>query len=183
MNVIPAGVVDSSVELFVHDSRLQSLYKGQRVEFWKLPEHIIRQIQEDLDDHPEAKATLEQIGIHGKNRQIEAYASCRFGGFDGRPDLTEGGKLNPEYWPCGLRGKCPVEGKLCGTVQAEHGVLSFRELEVIKLIVRDVPRKLIADQLHITMSTVDKHCRSIYDKTGVKTNVALVLWATKRGIL
>ncbi|MBB2484759.1 response regulator transcription factor [Mitsuaria sp. WAJ17] len=51
--------------------------------------------------------------------------------------------------------------------------LTEREREVMQLIVRGLPNKLIADQLHISVRTVEVHRARVFDKMEVKSAVEL----------
>ena len=58
-----------------------------------------------------------------------------------------------------------VIGRLNGLTEREHGVMN--------LVVEGVPNKLIADQLDISVRTVEVHRARVFDKTQVKSAVEL----------
>jgi two-component system response regulator DctR len=58
-------------------------------------------------------------------------------------------------------------------VHARLGTLSVREREVLELILEGKMNKVIADQLGISMRTVEVHRAHIFDKMNVKTAVEL----------
>ncbi|MEO9805939.1 MAG: response regulator transcription factor [Reichenbachiella sp.] len=60
--------------------------------------------------------------------------------------------------------------------------LTSREKDVLKLIVEEKSNYEIADQLHISIRTVDAHRRNLLQKTGVKNAVGLTKFALKHGI-
>ncbi|MEO9966537.1 MAG: response regulator transcription factor [Reichenbachiella sp.] len=62
------------------------------------------------------------------------------------------------------------------------GFLTSRELDVLKLIVEEKSNYEIADELHISIRTVDAHRRNLLQKTGVKNAVGLTKFAIKHGI-
>ena len=53
------------------------------------------------------------------------------------------------------------------------GELTERERDVMRLIVEGLPNKLIADQLNISVRTVEVHRARVFDKMGVKSAVEL----------
>ncbi|MPR35518.1 response regulator [Salmonirosea aquatica] len=55
--------------------------------------------------------------------------------------------------------------------------LSKREIEIIRLIVNDVPNQEIADQLFISPKTVETHRRNIFKKLNIHSVVALTRFA------
>lgn len=60
--------------------------------------------------------------------------------------------------------------------------LTTREKEVLKLIVKENSNKEIADQLFISMRTVDAHKRNLLEKTGCKNIAGLVVYALEHNI-
>lgn len=58
--------------------------------------------------------------------------------------------------------------------------LSEREKEVLHLIIKEKSNKEIADELFISVRTVDAHKRNLLDKTGSKNIAGLVLYAIDR---
>lgn len=61
-------------------------------------------------------------------------------------------------------------------------LLTKREIEIIKLIVKDKSNQEIADNLNISLRTVETHRRNIMQKLNVKTVVALVRYALNKNI-
>lgn len=61
--------------------------------------------------------------------------------------------------------------------------LTFREIEVLRLIAAGNANKLIADQLSITDETVKGHVKNILSKLGANDRTHAVTIALKRGII
>jgi two-component system response regulator DctR len=53
------------------------------------------------------------------------------------------------------------------------GELTDRERDVMRLVVEGLPNKLIADQLDISVRTVEVHRSRVFDKMEVKSAVEL----------
>jgi two-component system response regulator DctR len=51
--------------------------------------------------------------------------------------------------------------------------LTERELEVLHQVIQGLPNKLIADQLGISVRTVEVHRSRVFEKMGVKSAVEL----------
>jgi two-component system response regulator DctR len=58
-------------------------------------------------------------------------------------------------------------------VQARLAELTERERDVMKLVIEGLPNKLIADQLDISVRTVEVHRARVFDKMEVKSAVEL----------
>ncbi len=58
-------------------------------------------------------------------------------------------------------------------LQARLEALTEREKSVMKLVVGGLPNKLVADQLDISVRTVEVHRARVFDKMGVKSAVEL----------
>ena len=59
------------------------------------------------------------------------------------------------------------------SVQARLASLTEREKTVMQLVVNGLPNKLVADQLDISVRTVEVHRARVFDKMGVKSAVEL----------
>jgi len=60
--------------------------------------------------------------------------------------------------------------------------LTFREVEIIRLICDGLTTEQIADKLHIAATTVKTHRKNIHSKLGITNVVDLVQWAKKNGL-
>ncbi len=58
-------------------------------------------------------------------------------------------------------------------LQARLAGLTDRERDVMQLVVAGLPNKLVADQLHISVRTVEVHRSRVFDKMNVKSAVEL----------
>lgn len=58
-------------------------------------------------------------------------------------------------------------------LQARLDGLTERERDVMRLVVGGLPNKLVADQLDISVRTVEVHRARVFDKMGVKSSVEL----------
>jgi DNA-binding NarL/FixJ family response regulator len=61
---------------------------------------------------------------------------------------------------------------------AENRHISDREFEVLQLIAEGKTNQEIGNELHISVKTVEKHVRALFDKVGLNSRVELALWAT-----
>ena len=59
------------------------------------------------------------------------------------------------------------------SVQSRLAGLTEREQDVLRLVVAGLPNKMIADQLHISVRTVEVHRSRVFDKMEVKSAVEL----------
>jgi DNA-binding NarL/FixJ family response regulator len=62
-------------------------------------------------------------------------------------------------------------------------ILTPRELEVLKLIAEAHTSKEIAEQLVISVKTVERHRQNILDKLGLRDRVELTRYAIRRGLI
>jgi DNA-binding NarL/FixJ family response regulator len=65
----------------------------------------------------------------------------------------------------------------------QFDVLTPRELEVLKLIAEAHTSKEIAEQLFISIKTVERHRQNILDKLGMRDRVELTRYAIRRGLI
>lgn len=62
-------------------------------------------------------------------------------------------------------------------------LLSERELQIIKMICKEMKSKEIADKLFINIRTVESHRKHIMDKTDAKNFIGVLLYALRNEIL
>ena len=60
--------------------------------------------------------------------------------------------------------------------------LSARELDVLRLVARGMPNKLIARELDISEKTVKAHLTRVFAAIGVSDRTSAALWAQQRGL-
>ena len=70
-----------------------------------------------------------------------------------------------------------------GGEEERFDVLTPRELQVLKLIAEAYTSKQIADELTISVKTVDRHRQNILDKLGMRDRVELTRYAIRRGLI
>jgi DNA-binding NarL/FixJ family response regulator len=70
-----------------------------------------------------------------------------------------------------------------GGGEEQFDVLTPRELEVLKLIAEANTSKEIAENLFISIKTVDRHRQNILDKLGMRDRVELTRYAIRRGLI
>ncbi|MEW6034440.1 MAG: response regulator transcription factor [Chloroflexota bacterium] len=78
-----------------------------------------------------------------------------------------------------LRRFIPVADTTTKVMPVEK--LSDREMEVLKLAARGLDNKAIADQLYLSVRTVQSHFASIFNKLPVSSRTEAVLYGLKRG--
>jgi len=59
-------------------------------------------------------------------------------------------------------------------LQQRVSALTDRERDVMRLVAAGLPNKLVADELHISVRTVEVHRAHVFDKMGVRSAVELV---------
>ena len=85
------------------------------------------------------------------------------------------------------RGESPLAPKAARAVLSSRPAspaeqLSGREREVLSLVAKGLPNKLIARELGITEKTVKAHLTTVFQRIGVTDRVGAALWARERGI-
>jgi DNA-binding CsgD family transcriptional regulator len=182
-NQLPAGLLDNRIEIFADGTDIYAINSMGVHYFSEWTDDIIDFVRKDLERNPEAIQSLIELGIEEDSAMLRQYSRCRFGGFDCYADLeTNGDSANTEYWDCGLRGNCPYEGRLCSTIKVANGILSKREIDLIRLIYDGLASKEIADELNISTTTVPVHMKNIFRKTGLRTVAEVARFAAERKI-
>jgi DNA-binding NarL/FixJ family response regulator len=69
------------------------------------------------------------------------------------------------------------------TMRLGYEVLSFRQLQIVRMIADGLRNKDIAKKLFISEGTVQIHLHNIYDKLDLKSRLGLALYARDKGIV
>lgn len=81
----------------------------------------------------------------------------------------------------------PVPRRGRGAAEVPQGLRALgvtgRELDVLTLVARGCTTREIADALHLSTKTVERHLTSLFDRTGVRNRVALGEVARTHGVL
>ena len=77
-------------------------------------------------------------------------------------------------------GKKKHEGP---SMKQENGLLSLREIEVLRLVVQGYINKEIAEKLNISLTTVITHRKNITEKLGIKSVSGLTIYAVMQGLV
>jgi DNA-binding NarL/FixJ family response regulator len=67
--------------------------------------------------------------------------------------------------------------------EEQFDILTPRELQVLKLIAEAYTSKEIAQELVISIKTVERHRQNILDKLGMSDRVELTRYAIRRGLI
>jgi DNA-binding CsgD family transcriptional regulator len=178
--MIPEFLNKANKEFIVIDGELFQV-KVEFVPFCLVDDESRLEMQLLLSRDTIANASLNILNIIGEKR-LEKFISCRFGGFDNKPDVDQEKNTTPEYLECPSRGSCPVEGKLCKHIKVMNGYLTPREITIIKLISRDLADKEIADRLGISVNTMAKHRVNIEHKINANSKVGIATFAVQKNI-
>lgn len=106
---------------------------------------------------------------------VSRFIRCNFGEYDQyNYDIDHTGTFHFEEVRCPLRGTidCAYEGCICKPILNTN--LTEREKEVLSLIGQGLQSKDVANELHISITTVHRHRENIKAKLKLKTVGELV---------
>lgn len=184
--ILPAGLTNKGVEFFIDEHEVKCLHAGCTFSFDEFPPHVVQLIDEDMASNPRAIKALLDWDITDSKEQMRQYIACRFGGFDCKPDINDDGILQAaEYVDCGRRGKCAYEGKLCSSIVVSNGILTKKEIEVLRLIAIGLLDKEICEKMNppISNDTLRSHKDNIAEKAGIRYKAEMVALAYIHGLL
>lgn len=180
---ILAGITDSNFEFFEKNGEIFFIQNQKENSFSQVGIDYLYMIREDLEQHPRALKAMVFCGISDWYEQLKRWAICNFGNFDNRADLTTDGVIVHEHVRCASRGKCEFEGIICLPVNAPNGSITPRELEIIKMICQDLPDKIIADRLNISIHTMCIHRSNIEKKIGCHSKAGIVSFSYENHLI
>lgn len=109
---------------------------------------------------------------------VSRFIRCNFGEYDANtPDVDIWGRFHFEEVKCPIRCECLLHGICCKPTF--NTTLTFRETNVLRMIIEKYTVEEIAPILHISPNTVSNHIRNIHIKTNTRTKADLVdYWHT-----
>ncbi len=181
--ILPAGLENDDLEIYVHDGILKANYKGWKGLFIELPECVTEVFEvEMIADKVAFKSLQEDMNIYESTEMLIQYVKCNYGGHDYNADLSNG-KTRREYWDCGCRCQCLSEGRVCKLPKGPCGTLTPRELQITVLIAEGLPDKLIAHQLNISVNTIRSHLENIRRKIAGYNRTDITMFAIKNKLI
>ena len=118
---------------------------------------------------------------YSKVEQVEIYVFFMWGAVDGIPDVI-GGVIQPSE-------NC-ITGEDCPSIHFDHKEITVdgkqinnRDIKIILMANKDLPNKAIADELNISVRTLEYHLTRLYRKVGAFTRTGLVAAAYKDQII
>lgn len=180
----PAGTLDGNFEFYEENGNVFFLNNKGKHDFVELDVVQLDQLRNDLDAHPRARRAIEeQLGITNPICQLKQWAICNFGNFDNKADLTADGVIIHEHVNCDQRGTCKFEGIICQPLLVENGTLTPREVQIIKLVTRDLLDKQISDMLGMAPNTMAVHRTNIEKKIGCHSKAGITAYAYQNNLL
>lgn len=109
---------------------------------------------------------------------VSRFILCNFSEYDTNTiDIDAMGRFNFEEVKCPIRRECPLHNICCKP--NFNTTLTFREMNILRLIVERNTVEEIAPKLHISPHTVSSHIRNIHIKTSTRNIADLVnYWFT-----
>jgi DNA-binding CsgD family transcriptional regulator len=180
---IPAGIEDGGIEIFATKNNLKALIRGKIVEFEDFPISVVSTLRNLLDRDIDANFALDELGITDYPERLKTYSACRFGGFNNVPDIDKNGNVHDAYWNCGNRGSCPFEGRICKPVTVKNGVLSKKEIQIIKTLSSGDKEPVVAENMGISFNTLVTHKYNINKKMGVTSKFLMIIKAMSLNLI
>ncbi|MBO5181851.1 MAG: LuxR family transcriptional regulator [Paraprevotella sp.] len=121
----------------------------------------------------EAYSRYEPNRCHYEFKMVHRFCRCNFGEYDEyKRDIDENGTCFFEEVRCPLRGECRDEGVICKPQLRTE--LTGRENEILELIGEGLQAQEIAEELCISVPTVNRHRENIKARLGLRTIGQLV---------
>lgn len=172
---LPAGMLkgDFSTELFSDRStkKVYAVTNGTTVSFDEIDPVLRAQVFERLLKDEKALESLKHLN---QKEATEHYAFCVFGAADSTADFCADGILQEaDNFICSDNCICLHWNSKKMKIEGE--VLTPRQLEVARLLATDLCDKQIADQLNISLSTLDTHKKNLFEKCNVSSKTGLAI--------
>lgn len=172
---IYAGLLGPGIEIFNSDDGLKIIQDGRIKPFSAAPYSVIARIIEQIKREPETQEILKKWHPDSEMKQVEQFASCRFGGLDFEADMKGSELQDGEYHPCTFRGKCAAEGILCKMPKINNTRLSLQMVKLMRLISGTDTNEVIAEKMEIPLGSYHLLKKKLYELLQVQTKQEVAL--------
>lgn len=172
---LPAGIMkgDLSTELFSDRAtkKVFAVSNGNTISFDEINPKMRAQIFERLLNDDKAIESLKHLS---QKEATEHYAFCIYGAADPVADFCSKGVLQEaDNFICS--DNCVCLNWKSKKMKIDGEVLTPRQLQIARLLATDLADKQIADQLNITLSTLDSHKKKLFEKCRVESKTGLAI--------
>lgn len=172
---IYAGLLGPGIEIFQSDDGLKIIQDGRIKPFSAAPYSVIARLLEQIAKEPETFEILKKWHPDSEMKQVEQFASCRFGGLDFTPDIKNNKLQDGEYHPCPKRGTCEAEGILCKMPKINHTRLSLQMVKLMRLISGTDTNEVISEKMEIPLGSYHLLKKKLYELLNVQTKQEVAL--------
>jgi len=106
---------------------------------------------------------------------VRRFIKCNFLEYDNKNDIDENESLNFEFVPCPLRNECKYCNIICSP--KFNTSLSESELRVMKLYYKGLKKEEIAENLYLSILTVQTHKRNVFTKLKINSLSEFIIFA------
>ena len=130
-----------------------------------------------------------RIFVFGFHEYPEHFLKCILRtGVDGYLDMRQGGSDFNKDLKCALTGQMVIPHQLSGMsfdciMPANTNNLTFRDMEIVHLIIAGLENSEIGDALHLKEQSVKNRRAAIYAKLQVTNTVGLLKQIIRRGLI
>lgn len=177
------GILDYDYEIFQTDQGLKVLHNGTTIDFKNIPMALYQLLKEEMEKEEDVIKLLQAWFPDSEFNRLKKFASCRFGGLDFTPDISNDSVQHGEYWDCPMRGKCEGEGKVCKFIKLNDTYLELIDIRIMKLVATNYTNEVIAEELEVSFGQLHKLKKILYAKLGVQTKQEVTLKAVSLNLI
>lgn len=126
------------------------------------------------------------------DRYIESALAAQASGYitkDEHPDIIVKALRNAAddvaYFSPKVQDRLVIDAsgvKLAGSGMSRGSLLTQRELQVLRHLARGLPKKEVAQVMHVSVKTVSRHTENLMEKLNIHDRVGLARYAIREGL-
>ena len=167
---------DSNIEFYAvtENKRVVWLQNGRTLDWHYLPEWIFKLCKNQYKKDIKAVEDLSQITTN-LNRQVELYVYYLYGDLDCTADILNGQLTASENFR-ETKNDASLSWNYKHITMGE-AILTQRDIQIIDMILENLPDKAIASKMNIAHSTFDFHKRNLFKRANVGNKQELIIAA------
>lgn len=159
------------------------MYERNQLQFTELMLEYIRQhYTEAYEALAEEYAHMSRNKVNYDYRMVHRFIRCNWQEYDDKEDIDgeEVAHFEKVHINCPMRGECKYFKIICDPKYSS--ALTNKEMDVMRLYYEGMGRGQIADELCISINTLDKHRQNVLKKTGMNSLTEFNTYARKNNL-
>lgn len=175
---IPAGIMNS-IEAFVFDGKKYLVIDGRKIQFKNAPGKVQRLFANAFMADKAFQRWMKQQGVNGLIPAFEKWFFCKFGAYDGTPDVDNGVLVPDAFNSACTDYNCEMRGRMCGNLGF---ALHNHEVKTLMCLINGFTIEETADYCCLSVAGIKSRIGKLKEEFGARNTAQLCSIAARIGL-